>query len=106
MLADRELGEEAVIKLRSESKDTSAKAAKDQCHLTRGRGIDTKDVVGLKEKRERLDANKRKWPKIARKRKKLLRSVLPLYPALQKARKKCIGIRNGPLNLLSKREGR
>ena len=36
----------------------------------------------------------------------LLHPVLLLHPDLQKARKKkCISIRNAPLNLLSKREG-
>ena len=51
-LAGRGLGEEAVINLQSELKETSANAAKDQSHFTKGRGIDTRDVVGLKEERE------------------------------------------------------
>jgi hypothetical protein len=50
--------------------------------------IDTKGAVGLKEERERLDAKKRKRPKTARKRKKLLQPVFLLHPALQKAHKK------------------
>ena len=67
--------------------------------------IDTSDVVGLKEEREWLNRKKRKRPKIARKRKKLLQLVLLLHPALQKhAKKKCISIKDGPLNLLSKSE--
>ena len=53
-------------------KDTSAKAAKGRRHLTKGRVIDTKGVVGLRDERERLDAKKRKRPKIARRGKKLL----------------------------------
>ena len=52
------------------------------------RVIDTKGVVGLREERERLDAKKRKRPKIARKGKKLLQPVFLLHQALQKARKK------------------
>ena len=66
-LTGRGLGEEAVINLWSESKETSENAAKDQGYFTKGRGIDSRDVVGLKEERERLDAKKRKRPKTARK---------------------------------------
>ena len=69
-------------------KDTSEKAANDQSHLTKGRVIDIKGIVGLREERERLDAKKRKRPKITRKGKKLLQLVFLLHPALQKARKK------------------
>ena len=50
-LAGKGLGEEAVINIRSGSKETSAKAAKDQCHFAKDRGIDTRDVVGLKDER-------------------------------------------------------
>ena len=52
--------------------------------------IDIKGVVGLREEGERLDAKKRKRPKIAKKGKKLQQPVflLVLHPALQKARKK------------------
>ena len=46
------------------------------------------DIAGSKEERERLDAKKKKGPKIARKGKNLLQLVLLLHPALQKARKK------------------
>ena len=74
--------------LRPESKETPVMAAKDQRYFTKGRGIDTGDVVGLGKERERLDAKKRKGPKIARKGKNLLQPVLLLHPALQKARKK------------------
>ena len=73
-LADSGLGEGTVINLRPESKETSVNTAKDQRHFIEGMGIDTRDVVGLKEERGRLDAKKRKRPKIARKRKKLQRS--------------------------------
>ena len=86
-LADSGLGEGTVINLRPESKETSVNTAKDQCHFIEGRGIDTRDVVGSKEEKGRLDAKKRKRPKIARKRKKLPQSVLLLHPALKKARK-------------------
>ena len=86
--ADRELREETVMYLRSESKETSVKAAKDQCYSTKGRGIDAIDIVGLRKERERLDAKKRKGPKIARKGKDLLQPVLLVHPALHKARKK------------------
>ena len=68
------------MNLRPESKDTSAKAAKDRSHLSKA----TSDAVGLKEERRRLDG---KRPKIARKRKKPLQPVLLLHPALQKAGK-------------------
>ena len=85
--ADSGLGEETVINLRPESKETSVNTAKDQRHFIEGRGIDTRDVVGLKEEKGRLDAKKKKRPKIARKRKKLPQSVLLLHPALKKARK-------------------
>ena len=64
--AGRVLREETVINLRSESKETSVKAAKDQRHFIKGRGIDTMDIAGPKEERERLDAKKRKGPKTAR----------------------------------------
>ena len=86
-LVGRWIGEETVINLRPESKETSAYATKDQRHFTEGWGIDTRDVVGLKEEKERLDTKKRKRTKIARKRKKLPQSVLLLHPALKKARK-------------------
>ena len=43
--------------------DTSAKASKGRLHLTGGRVIDTKGVVGLREEKERLDAKKEKKPK-------------------------------------------
>ena len=49
------------MNLRPESKDTSAKAAKDRSHLPKV----TSNVMGLKKERGRLD---RKRPKIARKR--------------------------------------
>ena len=66
--------------------------------------IDTKGVVGLKEERERIDAKKRKSPRIARNRKKLLQPVLLLHPALRGgARGGGIVIRKGPLSLLSNR---
>ena len=55
-LVGKELGEKAFINLRSESKETSVKAAKDQRHLTKGRRIGTKNVAGPKEERERLDS--------------------------------------------------
>ena len=84
--AGRELREETVMYLRSESKETSVMAAKDQRYFTKGRGIDARDIVGLRKERERLVANKRKRPKIARKGKNLLQPVLLLHPALQKAR--------------------
>ena len=66
MLAGRGLREETVINLRSKSKETSVKAAKDQSHFIKGQGIDSMDIAGPKEERERLDAKKRKGPKIAR----------------------------------------
>ena len=64
--AGRELREETVMYLRSESKETSAMADKNQRYFTKSRGIDTRDVVGFRKERERLDAKKRKGPKIAR----------------------------------------
>ena len=70
--AGRELREETVMYLRSASKEASAMAAKDQRYSTKSRGIDTRDVVGFRKERERLDAKKRKGPKIARKGKNLL----------------------------------
>ena len=85
-LVDSGFGEETVINLRPEPKKTSANAAKYQLHFVEGRGIDTRDVVGPKEEKGRLDTKKRKRPKIARKR-KLPQPVLLLHPALQKARK-------------------
>ena len=48
-----------------QSKETSVMAAKDQSRFIKGRGIDTMDIAGPKEERERLDAKKRKGPKIA-----------------------------------------
>ena len=86
--AGRELREETVMYPRSESKETSAMAAKDQRYFIKGKGIDTRDVVGLRKEIERLDAKKRKGPKIARKGKNLLQPVLLLHPALQKRAKK------------------
>ena len=86
--AGRELREETVMYLRSESKETSAMAAKDQRYFTKSRGIDTRDAVGFRKERERLGAKKRKGPKIAIKGKNLLQQMLLLRPALQKARKK------------------
>ena len=82
--AGRWIGEETVINLRPESKEISVNTAKDHSHFIEGRGIDTRDVVGPKEEKERLDTKKKKRPKIARKRKKLLQSVLLLHPALKK----------------------
>ena len=72
-LAGRGLREETVMYLRSESKETSVKAAKVQRHFIKGRGIDTMDITGPKEERERLDA---------RKGKNLLQPVLLVHPAL------------------------
>ena len=86
--AGRELREEIVIYLRLESKETPVMAAKDQRYFTKGRGIDTRDVVGLGKEREQLDAKKRKGPKIVRKGKNLLQLVLLLHPTLKKARKR------------------
>ena len=86
-LVGREFREETVINLQPESKETSVMTTKDQHYFTKGRGIDTRDVVGLKKEREQLDVKKRKEPKIARKGKKLLQPVPLLRPALQKARK-------------------
>ena len=63
--AGREL-RETVMYLQSESKETSAMASKDQRYFTKGRGIDIRDVVGFRKEGERLDAKKRKEPKIAR----------------------------------------
>ena len=71
MLADRRLGEETVINLQPELKETSVNATKDQRHFIEGRGIYTREVVGLEEEKEWLDAKKRKRPKTVRKRKKL-----------------------------------
>ena len=62
----RELREETVMYLRSESKETSIMAAKGHRYFTKSRGIDTRDVVGFRKERERLDVKKRKEPKIAR----------------------------------------
>ena len=53
--------------------------------------IDIKGIVGHRKDRERLDAKKRKGPKIARKGKKLLQPVFLLHPVLQKHAKKEIG---------------
>ena len=50
--------------LRSESKETSVMAAKDQRCFTKGRGIDASDIVGLRKERERLDAKKEKDQKL------------------------------------------
>ena len=49
--AGRELrdSEETVMYLRSESKETSAMAAKDQRYFTKSRGIDTRDIVGFRK---------------------------------------------------------
>ena len=87
-LAGRGRGEEEVINLRSESKDTSEKAAKDRRHLAKGKVIDTSDFVALKEEGERLDGKEEKGRKLQKKRKKLLLPVLLLHPALQKHAKK------------------
>ena len=60
--------------------------------------------MGLREERERLDAKKRKRPKIARKGKKLLQPV-PTAPSSSKStQKKGVGIRKNSLSLLSSRE--
>ena len=92
MVAGRGLSEETVINLRSELKETSVKAAKDQRQFIKGRGLDTMDIARPKEERERLDVKKRKGPKIARKGKNLLQPVLLLHPALQKACKKSASV--------------
>ena len=62
----RELREETVMYLRSKLKETSVMAAKDHRYFTKSREIDTRDVVGFRKERERLDTKKRKGPKIAR----------------------------------------
>ena len=67
--------------------ETSANAAKNQRHFIEGRGIDTRDFVGLKEEKERLDAKKDKKAKNFEKKKEAAQPVLLLHPALQKARK-------------------
>ena len=105
MLAGRGLREETVINPRSKSKETSVKAAKDQSHFIKGRGIDTMDIAGPKEERERLDAKKEKRTKNCEIRKEsAAASAFTALSSSKSAQKKYISIRNAPLNLLSKRE--
>ena len=63
-LSGRGLGEEIAINLRPEPKETSVDAARGQRHSIEGREIDTRDVVGLEEEKEWLDAKKRKGQKL------------------------------------------
>ena len=60
--------------------------------------------MGLREDRERLDAKKRKRPKIARKGKKLQQQCSYCTQLSKKRAKKDIGIRKNFLSLLSNRE--
>ena len=45
----RELREKTVMYLWLESKETSVMAAKDQRYFTKGRGINTRNVVGFRK---------------------------------------------------------
>ena len=87
MLAGRGLREETVINPQSKSKETSVKAAKDQSHFIKGRGIDTMDIARPKEERERLDA-KREMTKNCEKRKESAAASASTAPSSSKARKK------------------
>ena len=51
----------------SESKETSVMATKDQRYFTKGRGINTRNVVGFRKERERLDAEIEKDQKLREK---------------------------------------
>ena len=44
--------------LHSGAKDTSAAAAKDRCHLTKGRVIDNKQAVDMREEQMQKDTVK------------------------------------------------
>ena len=63
------------------------------------------DIAGPKEERERLDAGEEKGTKNCEIRKEsAAASASTALSSSKSAQKKCISIRNGPLNLLSKRE--
>ena len=98
-LAGRGLRKETVINLRSKSKETSVMAAKDQRHFTKGSGIDTMDIAGPNCQRGERAARCKK-----EKRKEAAAASASTAPSSSKsAQKKFVSIRNGPLNLLSKR---
>ena len=80
-------------------------AAKDQRHFTKGSGIDTMDIAGPKEERERLDAKREKDQKLREKKRCCCSQCFYCTQLSKSAQKKCVSIRNGPLNLLSKRGG-
>ena len=78
-------------------------AAKDQRHFTKGSGIDTMDIAGIKEERA-ARCKKEKRTENCEKRKEAAAASASTAPSSSKsAQKKCISIRNAPLNLLSKR---
>ena len=58
--------------LYSGAKDTSAAAAKDRRHLTKGRVIDDEEAVRMREEKMQKDAVKHIEPKIAKSSNKLL----------------------------------
>ena len=65
-LAGKELGEEAVINLRPESKETSVNAAKDQRHFIEGRCKKEKKAKNCKKKKEAAAASASTAPSSSR----------------------------------------
>jgi hypothetical protein len=101
-LADKELGDEMIRTLRSGAKDVSATSAKDRRHMTKGRVIDTEEVVRLREERNRIDAAKAKKVKNRENRKQAIATAAkPVASSSKHTQKKGTGSKKEPLNLLS-----
>ena len=88
--------------LRLEAKDTSAAAAKDRRHLTRGRVIDNEDAVRLREERMQQDAVKAQRAKNREIRQQAATAAAkPVASSAKRAQRKATGSKEVPLSLLS-----
>ena len=88
--------------LRLEAKDTSAAAAKDRRHLTRGRVIDNEDAVRLREERMQQDAVKAQRAKNREIRQQAASAAAkPVAGSEKRAQRKATGSKEVPLSLLS-----
>ena len=101
-LAEKDLANEMVKYLRSGAKDTSAAAAKDRHHLTKGRVIDNEQAVDMREERMQKDAVKAQKAKNREiKQQAAAAAAKPVASSAKHAQKKATGSKEAPLSLLS-----
>ena len=101
-LAEKGLANEMVKYLRSGAKDTSAAAAKDRRHLTKGRVIDNEQAVDMREERMQKDAVKAQKAKNREiKQQAAAAAAEPVANSAKRAQKKATRSKEAPLSLLS-----